>query len=46
MDIIRTKEEAENWFLSHSDGSVMVENPKGMQMLCSTYPDAIKHLNS
>lgn len=42
--IIKTKEEAEDWFLSNSEGEVVIENPSGEQKLCGSFIEACEHL--
>lgn len=44
--IIKTKEEAESWFLRNHSGAVLAINEKGEEKECDNYPDTIKHLQS
>lgn len=42
--MIRTINEAEQWFLSHHSGTVEVINPKGKVKICGSFPEAEKHI--
>jgi hypothetical protein len=43
--MITTKDQAMDWFLGHSSGSVTVQNAKGETKECETYPEAVEFLN-
>lgn len=44
--IAKTESEIENWFLSHSSGTLPVMNINGHTKLCSTFKEAIKWLKT
>ncbi len=40
IETVFTVEEAEAWFLRHSEGQVRVERPDGTWKDCDNFPDA------
>lgn len=38
--VVSTKEEAMEWFLSNSSGSIICKNKKGEEKECFSYPEA------